>query len=259
MIFYFSGTGNSRFAAMKLASLTGDKAYSIADIFGGDSFKKEGLPNVTGFVFPVYYFGLPEMVKRFAVLPGLRDLLGSYVYCVITCGANPAAADAALAKALGREINYSASLVMPDNYVIAYNPSGPEKAKAALKEADSKLEIISRDINRRKQSFTKKISKTLASKALYPFYNLFRTTLFYYADDNCVGCGLCERLCPDKAIEIKGGKPDWMKYKCQHCTACINACPQKAIQFTALTKKRGRYYILNLNKNKNEPRESNDN
>ena len=49
-------------------------------------------------------------------------------------------------------------------------------------------------------------------------------------------------------IEIKNGKPVWVHKKCQHCTACINRCPQRAIQFGFGTKKRGRYYIADINK-----------
>ena len=51
MIFYFSGTGNSAWAARQLAKLTGDEACNITTV-------KE-LPDLDsarqiGFVFPVY-------------------------------------------------------------------------------------------------------------------------------------------------------------------------------------------------------------
>ena len=86
MIYYFSGTGNSRFAAQKLALLTEDKSVNIASIYNGTVKSVEGKSDVTGFVFPVYYSGLPEMVKRFASNPQIREHLGEYVFCVITCG-----------------------------------------------------------------------------------------------------------------------------------------------------------------------------
>lgn len=248
MIFYFSGTGNSRYAAAKLAVLTDDKAYNIADIFNGLQIRKDGRQDVTGFVFPVYFSGLPEMVERFAKLPGVKNLLGDYVYCVITCGGSPAAADVKLSEALEREIDFSAGLMMPDNYVICYNPCDKERAKEKIIEADRKLNEIGRCINKKKLYFKKNFTKSAATAIMYPFYKLFRTTFFFEADKNCTGCGQCASLCPEKAIVIKDGIPEWVKNKCQHCTACINACPQSAIQFTRFTKKRGRYYILNINK-----------
>ena len=63
MIFYFSGTGNSAWAARQLARLTDDEAYDII------SLKEQ--PNIDhakqiGFVFPVYAWGAPEVVVEFA-------------------------------------------------------------------------------------------------------------------------------------------------------------------------------------------------
>ena len=247
MIFYFSGTGNSRYAALKMAMLTNDRAFNIADIFKGSPLKKEGREDVTGFIFPVYFSGIPEMVKRFVALPGIKKILGEYVYCVITCGASAAAANGQIEKITGRKIDYTVSLKMPDNYVMAYNPCDKEEAKAIIKEADLTLNEISRSINKKKTNENNSFPKKAATALMSPLYNLFRTTLFFKTDDSCISCGRCASICPDSAIEMKDGKPEWIKEKCQHCTACINSCPQKAIQFTSLTKNRGRYYILNLN------------
>ena len=248
MIYYFSGTGNSRFAAQKLAVLTEDKSVNIASIYNGTVKSVEGKADVTGFVFPVYYSGLPEMVKRFASNPQIKENLGEYVFCVITCGGSAAAADKMLAKALCREPDLSVSLMMPDNYVIAYDPSTADEAREKLGKANAKLEKIAEAINQRGVYISSTFKKSLATKLMYPFYNIFRTTRFYKADSKCNGCGFCEKICPDKAIEIKSGKPVWVNKKCQHCTACINRCPQKAIQFGFSTKKRGRYYIADINK-----------
>ena len=246
MIYYFSGTGNSRYAAEKLARLTDDTCVNIASIYNGTVKSVEGKKDVTGFVFPVYYSGLPEMVKRFASHPQIREALGSYVYCVITCGAETAAADEMLARALGREPDLSISLKMPDNYVIAYNPSGSEEAREILRRADSKLDKTAQAIISQGRYRSPGFKKRLLTFVMYPFYGLFRTTLFYRADGNCTGCGLCAKVCPDRAIEIRNDRPVWLSKRCQHCTACINRCPERAIQFGRATARRGRYYIMNI-------------
>lgn len=246
MIYYFSGTGNSRYAAEKIARLTGDKCVNIASIYKGTVGSVSGRNDVTGFVFPVYFSGMPEMVKRFASHPEIKEKLAPYVFAVITCGGDAAAADLALEKALGRKLDLSASLLMPDNYVIAYNPSSKEDAIERLKKADAKLSGIADRILRREKHSRKSNKAKALSIAMYPFYNLFRTTLFFKADKKCNSCGLCERLCPEGAIEIQNGKPVWIKNKCQHCTGCINTCPQEAIQFTRFTESRGRYSITKL-------------
>lgn len=243
MIYYFSGTGNSKYAAEKLAVKTGDRAVSITDAL------KNGADNIevgekTGFVFPVYFWGLPEIVRRFA--ESVKGRLKGYVYCVITCGADTGAAAELLAKALGREPDYSASLRMPDNYVIMYDPCDKDKALKFLRHADAELDGICADIIEGKKRSEKSFMRSAKTAVMYKFYNPFRTTKKIFADDKCVSCGKCVQLCPDGAIEIKNGRPEWVKPKCQHCTACINRCPQKAIQFGKKTAARGRYNILEI-------------
>ena len=63
MIFYFSGTGNSRWTAEQIAALTGDKAHDIT--------KPNDMPELKhqtqiGLVFPVYAWGAPEPMLKFA-------------------------------------------------------------------------------------------------------------------------------------------------------------------------------------------------
>ena len=62
MIFYFSGTGNSRRIALRLAGLTADKAVDIVSLTDIPDPKTE---RRIGLVFPVYAWGLPEPVESF--------------------------------------------------------------------------------------------------------------------------------------------------------------------------------------------------
>jgi NAD-dependent dihydropyrimidine dehydrogenase PreA subunit len=247
MIFYFSGTGNSHYAAAKIAAQTGDIAYNITDIVNG-KFPANGKRDVTGFVFPVYYSGLPEIVRRFASDSVTQLNLGVYVFSVITCGASIAAADKMLAKTLGVNIDYSAQLIMPDNYVIMYNPAEKDEALETLSAAATELDKISEAVNSRKILVRNSLKNDIATAFMFPAYNICRRTAKFYADDKCTGCGKCERLCPDDAIKIKDGKPVWVKKKCQHCVGCINSCPVEAIQFGKKTAERGRYCIEKLAK-----------
>lgn len=247
MIYYFSATGNSRYAAEKLAVKTNDKAVSIVDAM------KNGIPNYgkqekTGFVFPVYFWGLPEIIKRFASMPAVRKSLGDYVYCVITCGANTGSADKMLAKILGRDFDYSFSLRMPDNYVILYDPCTKEKARQFLRHSDKELDTVCEEINGLEAKRGGSVQGEIKSIFISKLYNIFRTTKKFYADDKCISCGMCAKLCPDEAIVIKNGSPMWIKNKCQHCTACINRCPTQAIQFGKKTAERGRYNIWDVAK-----------
>ncbi len=240
MIYYFSGTGNSRHVANVIAEKSGDKAADIVEVLKSGIFGSAD-DEITGFVFPVYFWGLPEIIKRFASLPEVKKSLGKYVFAVITCGANTGNADKMLEKALGRKLDYSYSLRMPDNYVVMYDPCTKEKAQKYLRHADKELESVCNDVSLRTSGRKGSTQGGIKSAFVYALYNPFRNTKKFYATDKCVSCGLCEKLCPDSVITIEGGKPVWTKKKCQHCTACINRCPVNAIQYGKATENRGRY------------------
>ncbi|MBQ5489616.1 MAG: DUF362 domain-containing protein [Oscillospiraceae bacterium] len=67
------------------------------------------------------------------------------------------------------------------------------------------------------------------NKAFYDLARPFVTTR-PKPDGNCIGCGKCASVCPEKAIEIVKGRPKIDRKKCISCFCCGEFCPQGAMK-----------------------------
>ncbi|MGI6203803.1 MAG: EFR1 family ferrodoxin [Anaerovoracaceae bacterium] len=256
MIFWFSGTGNSKYAAEKLAEDTNDRLVSIAEEMkdAGTAIRFEVAEDEpVGFVFPVYFGGLPLIVRKFLKLLELDIKDQPYIYALVTCGSDSGKSKEHFRKALlARDLSLTAfySVVMPANYVAVYEPPDKAKAEKILAKADGQIELAEAHIEDRDAGT---MDENPASLLAFPegvgrrLYNIMRVTKKFTVEDSCVSCGLCARVCPDGTIKIGDtGKPEWVKSKCDHCMACISRCPENAIQFGDKTSGRRRYVNPNV-------------
>ena len=51
-----------------------------------------------------------------------------------------------------------------------------------------------------------------------------------WIEDKCISCGVCEKVCREKAIEIKDGKVSINTDKCNYCGRCTFSCPTDAYE-----------------------------
>ena len=237
MIFYFSGTGNSAWAARQLAHLTGDAAYDVANL-------KE-LPDMdkakqVGFVFPVYAWGAPEIMVNFAKkLPKPQ----MFTFGVCTCGG-----DAGLTmKQFSRRypLSSSYSLLMPNNYIIGSDTESEDEILQKINAAREELERMAREIRRQEKVYRVHegaIAGLKSGLVNFGFNKFARSAKPFFAEDSCNGCGWCAANCPASAISLQDGKPVWAA-QCYQCLRCINQCPRQAIQYGKATKERRRYTI----------------
>ena len=135
MIFYFSGTGNTRWAAQYLSEATQEELVFIPDhptgTFSPDLKEGERI----GFCFPVHGWRPPKLVRDFVSRLRLRAE-GHYVYALCTAGDNIGETIEILEKDLsevGIHLDSAFSLIMPESYVglpfMDVDTEAKEKAK----------------------------------------------------------------------------------------------------------------------------------
>ena len=238
MIYYFSATGNSKYVAEKIAGALGDEARSIQGCDG-----RLSRSDVIGFVTPTYVWGLPEIVKRF--FSALVAEQPGYAFLVATYGTSPGFTGEQARKLLGeRDLSLDAlfSVRMPDNWTPAFDLSDPDKVAETNRKADEEVsEVIGRIERRDHGNFMRRAMPYFTSRVSLPEYEKMRKTSHFTVDDTCIGCGLCARKCPDRAIEMRDGRPVWVKERCIMCLGCLHRCPKFAIQYDERTREHGQY------------------
>ena len=238
MIYYFSATGNNKYVAQKIAEAIGDEAISIQNC-------NSSLPasDVIGFVSPTYGWGLPEILKQF--FANLTVSSASYVFFVATYGTSPGFIGAQAKKMLakhGLTVDAFFSVKMPDNWTPTYDLSDPAQVAEINRKADEEIAVMLEQIKGRKiGDFMKDKKPYIASVIALPEYEKMRRTSHFKVDDACIGCGLCEKKCPDHAIKIENRKPTWIKEQCIMCLGCLHRCPKFAIQYENRTREHGQY------------------
>lgn len=255
MIFYFSGTGNSYYAAKKIAGVQEEKLINIADEMNkkeNDFYYPLEYGEKLGFVFPVYAWALPKMVLEFIKKCEFKSAEKFYTFAICTCGGSVGNTIEKLKMELDKkriQLNSGFSVVMPDNFVVGMNVPNKEQAKEILKKSEITLNKINKVIQHQKQDFFKVKRGSfyiVKSEIVSHLFQLFVTkTEKFYATNACIGCGLCEKVCTSNAISLDG-KPVWIKKRCNMCLACINQCPKKAIQYGKKTINRNRYKNPNV-------------
>ena len=239
-IFYFSATGNSLYVTKKLADAMGGGAvHSMANFQPAEPIGGEN--EAVGLIFPSYYGNLPRIVKRFIGEMNINSK--SFIFCVSTMGISlGSGALTQCAKTLdanGLKLQYGCGVVMPRNYIVKYNPLSPETAMKYNKKAASKIAWIAADIKSKKTEIRNMVGNLLTTDTLYK--NIKDLDEKFFVEDQCNGCGQCEKICPVQNIKLTDGKPKW-QHHCEHCVACIHWCPNEAIQFGNRTQNRRRYH-----------------
>jgi ferredoxin len=122
---------------------------------------------------------------------------------------------------------------MVDNFLPGFDME-EEIAANPKKEVERHLAEIKADIESGKKFKPEVTEKDRQSRR--KFLEFFKAmpqdayTSPYLVSDDCVGCGICMRVCPVGCIYLENQRAIHTNENCQMCMACIHTCPQKAIR-----------------------------
>ncbi len=238
MIFYFSGTGNSRWVAEQLADLTDDQTFDIT--------AREEIPDIknasqVGFVFPVYAWRAPEVMLEFAKI---LEKTHFFTFGICTCGQEAGLAMKNFPRIYPLDSSYS--IVMPNNYIIGSDTDDRDSITIKIRDARDKLHKIAEEILNREKTYKVhegSLARLKSGVVNFGFNRFARRTGPFYVSDSCISCGQCADDCPASAISMVNNLPVWGN-TCYQCMRCINECPREAVQFGKSTLGRRRYSIL---------------
>jgi len=254
VIRYFTGTGNTKRIADRIVTELITAGFTSDTRAITDSAQLPADADRYVFCSPVYALGLPRIVERYlAGLPGLTQARPAML--VVTAG-NPQHTGWALRH--GRElldargycVSVSETIQMPDNWTPFLPAPAQDVVDHRLAAGDVLATQLARDFlagNERHRPFSLAAMGTIGSWLVYHGFHgpgIDRLWRLFKMNKKCTSCGLCQRICPLRAITMVDGKPTWSK-TCEQCCRCFNLCPERAIEQLDIIgrgSKRGRYH-----------------
>lgn len=244
MILYFSGTGNSAYAAKRIGNKLNDQALNLFEKIRSHDYSGLHSDNPWVIVVPTYAWRIPRIVENWLDHTPLSG--NKSIYFVMTCGSDIGNADNYLRQfCLKKKMNYRGCMevVMPENYIAMFSAPERKKALEIIRQAEHVIDNAARlvkehtDFPHMKVSLIGRLNSGFVNTIFYP---MFVHAKKFFVTDACISCGKCVKVCPTENIHLSSGKPVWNE-QCTHCMACICHCPKEAIEYGKHSKGLVRY------------------
>ena len=143
MVLYFTGTGNSRYLARRIAEGLEMPLYDLnACIKAGDTAPVQTGRDVV-LVTPTYAWRIPRVVSEWL---GKTELTGAErIWFVMDCGSeigNAAKYNRQLAAQKQLQYMGTAQIIMPENYIAMFNAPQKDQARSIVEQAEPALQKV---------------------------------------------------------------------------------------------------------------------
>jgi len=238
IIYYFTGTGNTRYAAEEIQKALNEKGFETTLFDIRKPLIDAPDPNhfdISGFGYPIHAFNPPQLfLKIIKSLPRLHTPKNAFLFR--TAGEpfflNNASSWSVLRalKQKGFSVLMDQLLLMPYNILFRYDD---RLAKQMLLHTQKMAKLIADDVD--KSKMTKRIIYPWIWLVMMIFRGIqwygakINGPLFHVKKDKCIQCKTCQKLCPSENITFKDGYPKF-SIDCSMCMACVMYCPKDAIR-----------------------------
>lgn len=248
-IYFFTGTGNSYWAAGKLKELSAKDGFESV-IIPVDGLKKKDITrnsndDLYSFVYPTHGFSLPWHMLKFMIrFPSGRGRIalvnnraGMKMGRLFTPGLSGIAILLPMLIFLlkGYRISAVSGLDTPSNWISVHPGLRPAVIDSIFRRRQKDITQLWKKLAENKLYYPAKFFILLPLDLIvspisigYVLFGRFLLARTFLADNKCDGCGLCAARCPVGAIQMKGKRPYWT-YKCESCMRCSNICPKESI------------------------------
>ncbi|PKM38709.1 MAG: hypothetical protein CVV04_14025 [Firmicutes bacterium HGW-Firmicutes-9] len=246
VVFYFSGTGNSRFVAEHFAKTAGADCYSIEEPLDAAVLLSQEV--MVAFCYPVYGSCVAGPMRAFvqarqAELQGKRFVI---LATQLLFSGNGAQALCALLPGGESNVVYAEHFFMPNNlcnfpmFSVTNGEKNTRKIRRALRKIDRTAAEITRGVVRRRGFHPISILLGKSQSAYWPAIEQ-RAASDIRVSEDCIRCGLCVRTCPTKNLSMEENGVQ-QHGKCAVCYRCVNACPKQAITTMIHEKPKQQYH-----------------
>lgn len=232
LIVYFSGTGNTKAIAHGYENVIIKAGHSVvtSSIENLQEIPEHDFLIVGG---PIYAGNMPDkLINWIRKRIPINDMNKKAIVYSTSAGLLNANGVKSIGKKLikkGYTLLDAATFEMPRNfYIDKYDPTPDTVQKQQFENAASAiLKSVSKMDSNNKFNISESV---IMIDLLADVFRLMAKTLgkSYQITEKCIGCGICEKNCPQHNIDFR---EKFYSNECIMCTRCIHNCPVNAIAY----------------------------